>query len=149
MHWEGRAEHNGLLVSVMGLLAPPKDIIEQDHWAFIVCYLAVMLWEYRYCPKDCDSLLQELIHQCECLRPAATLADIAWLLVQGLDRNQHRKWQINCVIRVLHRLSNSLGLKIGRFLYGLVNPRQPLDVFLDMTDFETIRREAFAGLSFG
>ena len=143
--WEGRAERRAL-VEVVGFLPRPKDVVEEDQWVFVICYLAVMLWDYRDRPRDCDSLLQDLVHQCQRLRRGFNLADVVWLLVRGLDLDRHRKWRVIRMVRVLHRLSRTLKLKIGQFLYGLIDPPQERSVSLDMVDFERLHQEAFAGL---
>jgi hypothetical protein len=146
VHSDSRGERRALFIKVISFLLNSKTVIEENYWAFIVCYLAVMLWEYRYRPRDGENLLRELARRCQLSRPESRLTEVAWILVQGLDGDRHRKWLISRMIKVLHRLSNGLRLKIGRFLLGLVDPRQARDVFLDTTDFENIQKEAFAGL---
>jgi hypothetical protein len=117
IHWESR-ERRALLIKVVKFLPHPKDAVEQDQWAFIITYLAVMLWEYRYRPRDCDNLLRDLTHHYEQLGQGFNLADVAWVLVRGLDRERHRKWQVIRMIRVLHRLSNQIQLKVARSVTG-------------------------------
>jgi hypothetical protein len=146
LKWDGRAERKALLSKFAEFLSYPKDLVEEDQWAFIVCYLAVMLWEYRYRPKDCDILLRNLTHQCEQLKPGFSLADVAWLLARGLDHDLLRKWQVIRMIRVLRRLSSGLRLKVGRFLFGLVDPRQAPEVLLNAKDFGNVHQGAFEGL---
>lgn len=146
MHWQGQAERRALLIKVVSFLPHPLDTSAQDQLAFIICYLAVMLRAYRHRPRDCENLLRDLIHRCEELGPKLNLAEFTWFLVQGLDSDRYRKWHVIRMIKVLHRVSKGLQLKIGQFLHGLVDPRKGREVSLDTTDFESIRQEAFAGL---
>jgi hypothetical protein len=146
MRWEGGGERTVLLIAVVAFLPHPKVWVEADQWVFIMCYLAVTLWDYRHCPIECENLLRELSRQCKQLGKSFNLADIAWLLIRGLDSDRHRKWQVIRMIKVLHRLSKGLQSKIARFLCKIVDPSYAQDAPINGRVLESIYEEAFRGL---
>jgi len=143
MRW---GEQAVLLDAVITFLPHPTNSFEADQWLFIMWYLAVMLWDYRHRPIECENLLRELNRQFKQLGEAFNLADVAWLLVQGLDSDRHRKWQVIRMIKVVHRLSKGLQSKIGRFLCKIVDPRFAQDASINREVLESIYEEAFMGL---
>jgi hypothetical protein len=146
MRWEGGGERTVLLTAVVASLPQPKNSFEADQWAFVMWYLAIMLWDYRHRPIECENLLRELGRQLKQLEQAFNLADVVWLLVQGLDSDRHRKWQVIRMIKVVHRLSKGLQLKIGRFFRKIVDPRYAQDTSINREVLGSIYEEAFMGL---
>jgi hypothetical protein len=146
MHWEDGGQQTALLIAIIAFLPHPKDSVEADQWVFVMCYLAVTLWDYRHRPIECENLLRELSHQCKQLGTASNLADVAWLLVRGLDSARHRKWQVIRMIKVLHRLSKDLQSTIARFLHKIVDPKYAQDASINRKVLESIYEEAFRGL---
>jgi hypothetical protein len=146
MRWEGGGEQTVLLIAVVTFLPHPKNSFEANQWAFVMLYLAVMLWDYRHRPIECQNLLRELSRQLKQLGKAFNLADVTWLLVRGLDSDRHRKWQVIRMTKVVHRLSKGLQSKIGRFLREIVDPRYAQDASINREVLESIYEEAFMGL---
>jgi hypothetical protein len=146
MHWEDGGERTALLAAIVAFLPHPEDSVKADQWIFIMCYLAVTLWDYRHRPMECENLLRELSRQCEQLGKAFNLADVVWLLIRGLDSARHRKWQVIRMIKVLHRLSKDLLSTVARFLCKIVNPRYAHDASINRRVLESIYEEAFRGL---
>ena len=150
LHTWGRAmrwgQRTALPVAVIPFLPHPKNSFEADQWLFIMWYLAVMLWDYRHRPIECENLLRELNRQFKQLGEAPNLADVVWLLVRGLDSDRHRKWQVIRMMKVFHRLSKGLQPKIGRFLCKIVDPRYAQDASINRELLESIYDEAFTGL---
>ena len=146
MHWEDGGQRTALLTAIVAFLPHPKDSVKADQWIFIMCYLAVTLWDYRHRPIECENLLRELGRQCMQLVETFNLADVVWLLVRGLDSASHRKWQVIRMIKVLHRLSKGLQSTIVRFLRKVVDPRYTQNASIDRKVLESIYEEAFRGL---
>jgi Fungal specific transcription factor domain len=146
MHWEDGGGRTALLAEIVAFLPHPKDSVKADQWIFIMCYLAVTLWDYRHHPIECENLLRELSRQCKQLGKAFNLADVVWLLVRGLDSARHRKWQVIRMIKVLHRLSKGLQSTVARFLCKIVDPRYAHDASINRKVLESICEEAFRGL---
>jgi hypothetical protein len=150
LHTWGRAmrwgQRTALPIAVVPFLPHPKNSFEADQWLFIMWYLAVMLWDYRHRPIECENLLRELNRQFKQLGEVYNLADVVWLLVRGLDSDRHRKWQVIRMIKVFQRLSKGLQSKIGHFLCKIVDPRYAQDASINQEVLERIYEEAFTGL---
>ena len=136
------------LSDVTNLLPAPKDKFEEAQELFIHCYLVATQWDYRQCPRVFANFLRKLLYHCRNLGCNRQLANIAWILVQGLDGNRHRKWQVLRQMRVIYRLSRDTRSKINNYLHSMINPRlrHAQKVLLTPNDFTNIRYEAFAGL---
>lgn len=129
-------DENGPSVLFRTHLNEPEDDFEESYQMFILFYLSVALWELRDSVEGTMSLLCNFSLQCQQLASNYHLPDVTYILIRGLDGNRARKWQMLRPIKVLHRLSVEVRLKIKRFLFQVVDfvSRDKERAVLDMVD---------------
>jgi hypothetical protein len=133
------------LKDLLQMLARAGDEFEESQQFFIHLYLAVTRWQYRKNSEAFTDLLRRLAQK---FVPGTSLADVTWFLIQGLDADRVRKWQVVRMVKVLHRLKRETALHVKQFLCGLTKSNfhnTQIDM-LTGDDFVKIRYEALAGL---
>lgn len=140
-----RAELCDGLKDFMQMLTTARDAFDESQQFFMLLYLALARWDCRKNPESYINLLRKLRQK---LVPQTSLAEVAWILTQGLDNDRQRKWQALRMTKVLHRLKKDTAFRVKNFLYGLIKSSFD-DVEVAMItgkDFLKISEEALAGL---
>jgi hypothetical protein len=122
-----------------------RDEFDKPQQCFIALYLALIHWDYRRKPENYIDCLREL---CQNFIPQTSLAEVSWILTQGLDDDRQRKWQALRMTKVLQRLKTDTAFRVKNFLCGLIRSSFD-DVEVDMItrkDLLKISDEALAGL---
>ena len=136
---------------MLGSICNPRDEFEHSYQLFVICYLALTIYEHRSSNSDCARLLRQYCTQFQQLfedyGPGCQLQNIAWICLQDLDGNQDRKWHAFRMVRVIHRVSDRTRLGLQNFLLGVFAAAvgHP-PVMLSQHDLLTVSQEALAGL---
>jgi hypothetical protein len=141
---------NSVFLQSIQKFGQPTDTFELSQQIFVLCYVAVALWEIQDVPK-CICILQALSARYDQLGQDRSLSNTLWVCIRGMDDNKDLQFQAIRLTRVFHRLTDETQSILRSFLTGLcrVVYGSSIGMLLTEQDYTTIHQEALAGLPYG
>lgn len=130
-------------------MSQPRDEFESSRQIFILCYLVLLLRDYRETAPSCTYRIREIDSRYQGLDPeGGELPNLFWVCMQCVDGDLGRKWKALLLTKVIHRVSDKTRSSVMVFLLGVLgavigSAEVPA---LSEGDFSNITNEALADL---